>query len=36
MRFGTKNPQDNPNMIEINEVWAKELQASPYYSSKLV
>ena len=34
LRFGAKNPQDNPSTIEVNEQWAKELQASPYYSSK--
>jgi hypothetical protein len=35
-RFGAKNPQDNPNVIEVNEQWTKELQASPYYSRKIL
>jgi hypothetical protein len=34
LRFGAKNPQDNPTTIEVNEQWAKELQASPFYSRK--
>jgi hypothetical protein len=34
LRFGAKNPQDNPTNIELNEQWAKELQASPFYSRK--
>ena len=34
LRIGAKNPQDNPSTIEVNEQWAKELQASQYYSSK--
>ena len=34
-RFGAKNPQDNPNVIEVNDQWTKELQASPYYCSKI-
>ena len=34
LRFGAKNPQDNPSTIEVNEEWAKELQASPFYSRK--
>lgn len=34
-RFGAKNPQDNPNIIEVTEQWVKELQASPFYSSKI-
>jgi hypothetical protein len=33
-RFADKNPQDNPNLMEISEHWAKELEASPYISSK--
>ena len=32
LRFGAKNPQDNPTTIEINDQWVKELQASPFYS----
>ena len=35
LRFGAKNPQDNPSTIEVNEEWARELQASPYYSRKI-
>ena len=27
LRFGAKNPQDNPTTIEVNEQWAMELQA---------
>ena len=34
LRFGAKNPQDNPTTIEVNEQWAKELQASPFYFRK--
>ena len=36
LRFANKQPQDNPNIIEVNEHWIKELQASPYYSRKLL
>ena len=32
LRFGGKNPQDNLTTIEVNEQWAKELHASPFYS----
>ena len=34
LRFGAKNLQDYPTTIEVNEQWAKELQASPFYSRK--
>ena len=34
LRFGAKNPQDNPTTMEVNEQRAKELQASPFYSRK--
>jgi hypothetical protein len=35
LRFKGSQPQDNQNVIEVTEQWAKELQASPYYSSKI-
>ena len=28
--------QANPNIIEVNDFWRKELEATPYFSSKLV
>ena len=34
LRFGAKNPQDNPTTIEVNEHWAMEIQASQFYSRK--
>lgn len=34
VRLKGMNPQDNPNTIEVTDQWVKELQASPFYSSK--
>ena len=34
LRFAGKQPQDEKNIIEVNEQWQKELQASPFYSRK--
>jgi len=36
VRLRAKNPQDNPNTIEVTEEWVKELKASPFYSSKMI
>jgi hypothetical protein len=33
-RFNNLVPDENPNIIEINEYWQKELKASPYFSRK--
>jgi hypothetical protein len=32
LRFGDKDPNSNKNIIEVTQVWVKELEASPYYS----
>jgi hypothetical protein len=34
-RFENKVPDENPNIIEVTSFWKKELEASPYFSSKL-
>ena len=36
LRFGSGAPSKEDNIIEVNEHWQKELEASPYYSSKIV
>jgi hypothetical protein len=35
LRFSNTNPDENKDIIEVNEFWRKELEASPYFSSKL-
>ena len=34
LRFSNTNPDENKDIIEVNEFWRKELEASPYFSSK--
>jgi hypothetical protein len=34
LRFANSNPDENKDIIEVNEFWRKELEASPYFSSK--
>ena len=36
LRFGSSGPSKEDNIIEVNEYWRKELEASPYYSSKIM
>jgi len=36
LRFGSGAPSKEDNIIEVNEHWQKELEASPYYSSKII
>ena len=36
LRFGTGAPSKEDNIIVVNEHWRKELEASPYYSSKIM
>jgi hypothetical protein len=36
VRLRGRNPQDNPNTIEVTDEWVKELKASPFYSSKMI
>jgi hypothetical protein len=36
LRFGSGAPSKDDNIIEVNEHWRKELEASPYYSSKIM
>jgi len=33
-RFNNMAPDENPNIIEVTSFWKKELEASPYFSSK--
>ena len=35
LRFGSGAPSKEENIIEVNEHWQKELEASPFYSSKI-
>jgi hypothetical protein len=35
-RFDNKLPDENPNIIEVTSFWKKELEASPYFSSKSI
>ncbi len=34
-RFENKVTDENPNIIKVTSFWKKELEASPYFSSKL-
>ena len=36
LRLGSGAPSKEENIIEVNEHWRKELEASPYYSSKII
>jgi hypothetical protein len=36
LRFGNGAPSKEDNIIEVNEHWQKELEASPYYSSNII
>ena len=36
LRFGSSARSKEDNIIEVNEYWRKELEASPYYSSKIM
>jgi hypothetical protein len=35
LRFGSKDPSTNKNIIEVTQEWQKELEASPYYSRNI-
>ncbi len=35
-RFSKLIPNENPNLIEINDFWKKELQSSSYFSRKFI
>jgi hypothetical protein len=36
LRFGSSARSKEDNIIEVNEYWRKELEASPNYSSKII
>ena len=36
IRVGSGAPSKEENIIEVNEHWQKELEASPFYSSKII
>ena len=36
LRFGSGASSKEENIIVVNEHWQKELEASPFYSSKII